>query len=125
MEFLKTTFDFVVRNWSVIIGMICLIAFLGLSLRQFFKLTTEAQKEKVKQCLLSWVVAAERDLGHKTGKIKLSLVYSMFVKAFPVFQMFVSIDTFGEWVNEALLLMRDVLDNDTKQIGIKDGESDE
>ena len=70
-------------------------------------------------------MAAEKDLGSKTGKIKLSLVYSMFVEAFPVFQMFVSIDTFGGWVDEALLLMKDVLNNGIKQIDTKGGESDE
>ena len=125
MEFLKTTFGFVIKNWSAVMGLICMVAFLGLSIRQFFKLTLEAQKKKVEQCLLSWVMAAEKDLGSKTGKIKLSLVYSMFVKAFPVFQMFVSIDTFGGWVDEALLLMKDVLNNDIKQIDTKGGESDE
>ena len=125
MEFLKTTFGFVIKNWSAVMGLICMVAFLGLSIRQFFKLTLEAQKKKVKQCLLSWVMAAEKDLGSKTGKIKLSLVYSMFVKAFPVFQMFVSIDTFGGWVDEALLLMKDVLNNNIKQIDTKGGESDE
>ena len=125
MEFLKTTFGFVIKNWSAVMGLICMVAFLGLSIRQFFKLTLEAQKKKVKQCLLSWVMAAEKDLGSKTGKIKLSLVYSMFVEAFPVFQMFVSIDTFGGWVDEALLLMKDVLNNGIKQIDTKGGESDE
>lgn len=125
MEFLKTTFGFVIKNWSVVMGLICMVVFLGLSIRQFFKLALEAQKKKVKQCLLSWVMAAEKDLRGKTGKIKLSLVYSMFVKAFPVFQMFVSIDTFGGWVDEALLLMKDVLNNSIKQIDTKGGESDE
>lgn len=110
MENVKTILGWVANNWSIIIGVICVIIILYTTIKKFLNLTADAQKQKVKQCLLSWVTEAEKELGSKTGKIKLSLVYSWFIKAFPLFQVFISLDTFGAWVDEALNEMKETLE---------------
>ena len=73
------------------------------------KLPTSVQKQRVKECLLAWVIEAERDLGGGTGEIKLRTVYGWFVTAFPILKNFISFETFSVWVDEALESMREML----------------
>ena len=96
----------ITNNWAVIVGLIALAVAIGIAIRTFIKLPTSAQKEKVRKCLLAWVIQAERELGGGTGKVKLSTVYGTFVTAFPILKNFISFETFSEWVDDALDEMR-------------------
>lgn len=100
----------IANNWMVIIGLVALIAAVVLAILAFIKLPTSAQKEKVRKCLLAWVIQAERELGGGTGKVKLSTVYGTFVTAFPILKNFISFETFSLWVDDALEEMRKLLE---------------
>lgn len=100
----------IANNWAVIVGLIALVTVVILAIRAFMKLPTSAQKEKVKKCLLAWVIQAEKELGGGTGKVKLSTVYGTFVTAFPILKNFISFETFSLWVDDALDEMRKMLE---------------
>ena len=104
----------VVDNWALLAVGVSLLAFLVIFLKKivaFFKSPFVEQKIKVKECLLSWVLDAESQLGKETGKAKLSLVYNWFVGTFPVLKNFISVETFSEWVDEALDEAKELLDS--------------
>lgn len=106
---MKEILNWLVDNWSIIVAAIAIIVVAIVAIQKFRKMPTEAQKAKVKQCLLNWVIEAERDLGGGTGKVKLSRVYGWFVTAFPFLKNFIPFEVFSTWVDEALDEMREML----------------
>ena len=72
----------------ILVGLFFCSAF-GVMLYNFMKLTKSQQESKVKEWLLFAVVQAEKQLGGGTGKIKLRLVYDMFVTKFEQFSLLV------------------------------------
>ena len=107
---MKSVVEMLVNNWYMVVALIAVIVVIVTAVYAFFQLPTSKQIEKVKKCLLAWVIEAERELGGGTGKAKLSTVYGMFVTAFPVVKNFISFDTFSQWVDEALDEMRRMLE---------------
>ncbi len=106
---MKAILEWIITNWSVILGIVAVIAVVVIAVIKFMKLPTSVQKQRVKECLLAWVIEAERDLGGGTGEIKLRTVYGWFVTAFPILKNFISFETFSVWVDEALESMREML----------------
>lgn len=113
--------EFLANNWSIIIAVIAILVVAGVAVYKFLQLPTNAQIEKVKKCLLAWVISAEADLGGGTGKVKLSVVYGYFVTAFPILKNFVSFETFSRWVDEALDIMREMLKENTNLKQVVEG----
>lgn len=101
--------NFVCNYWSLIILAIVVVVIIVEAIIKFSKMPSDKQEAKIKECLLSWVVAAEKDLGSGTGKIKLSTVYSLFCTTFPIIKNFVSLEKFNDYVDEALEEMRKLL----------------
>ena len=66
------------------------------------------------------VAEAERCLGSKTGQMKLSVVYSSFVKPFPWLAKIISFDLFTDLVDEALENLSDILQNSVTKENIED-----
>ena len=66
------------------------------------------------------VAEAERCLGSKTGQMKLSVVYSSFVKTFPWLAKIISFDLFADLVDEALENLSDILQNSVTKENIED-----
>lgn len=118
---MKSIIEFVATNWSVIIAGIAILAAAGVTVKKFMELPTEKQIEKVKKCLLNWVIEAEADLGGGTGKVKLSAVYGYFVTAFPILKNFISFELFSIWVDEALDEMREMLEQNTQLREVVEG----
>ena len=100
-----------INNLDVIIGIICLILVGGFAIYKFLLLGKEQQIHKIKEWLLYAVIQAEQALGNGTGKVKLRFVYDMFVSKFKVISLLVSFDEFSGMVDEALDIMRDMLNN--------------
>ena len=73
------------------------------------------QPKKVKEWLLYAVIEAEKELGSGTGPVKLRSVYDMFITKFPKLSVFISFNTFSEWVDVALDYMEELL-TDNKDI---------
>ena len=73
------------------------------------------QPKKVKEWLLYAVIEAEKALGSGTGPVKLRSVYDMFITKFPKLSVFISFNTFSEWVDVALDYMEKLL-TDNKDV---------
>lgn len=69
-------------------------------------------EEKVKNWLVWAVGEAEKQFGSGTGQLKLRSVYNMFVKQFPKLSMIIRFERFSELVDDALKVMRKMLEND-------------
>ena len=93
---------FLSENWYVIV--VVLILLFGI----YYTITN---KEKVKIWLEWAVTTVEKELGTKTGQLKLRKVYDMFIERFPIFSKLVPFSTFSIWVDEALEFLRNQLAN--------------
>lgn len=102
-------FNFVAENWSMVVVTIAVLVVLIMGVIKFSQLPNPEQIARIKTCLLAWVVAAEKDLGGGTGKVKLSQVYAWFTQTFPFIKNFVPFETFSKWVDESLIQMRNML----------------
>lgn len=76
----------------------------------FFKYPTKDQLECVSEWLLHAVTIAEIDLGSGTGALKLRQVYDMFVTRFPTIAKRLPFNKFSDMVDDALVVMRDMLE---------------
>ena len=94
------------ENIGLIIGLIGLIAVVGLSIYEFVKLGKEKQLKIAKEWLLLAVVEAEKQLGEGTGAIKLRFVYDMFTNKFKFLSMLLSFEQFSSMVDDVLDRMR-------------------
>lgn len=93
---------FLSENWYVIV--VVLILLFGI----YYTITN---KQKVRIWLEWAVTTVEKELGTKTGQLKLRKVYDMFIERFPVFSKLVPFSTFSIWVDEALEFLRNQLAN--------------
>ena len=94
--------EFLSQNWYVIV--VVLVLLFGI----YYTITN---KQKVKRWLEWSVIVVEKELGTKTGQLKLRQVYDMFIQRFPVFSKLVPFSTFSLWVDEALEFLRNQLAN--------------
>ena len=69
-------------------------------------------EQKVKNWLVFVVSVAERELGSGTGQLKLRRVYNQFVLQFPKLSMIISFARFSELVDDALDIMKKMLENE-------------
>jgi hypothetical protein len=83
------------------------------SIIRLFRLPEGERMAQIKSWLLWAVTEAEIELGEKTGKLKLSLVYGAFVEKFPWLAKIVPVSLFSSLVDEALLEMRRLLTTNT------------
>jgi hypothetical protein len=91
----------------ILVGLFFCSAFCVM-LYNFMKLTKSQQESKIKEWLLFAVVQAEKQLGGGTGKIKLRLVYDMFVTKFKFFSMLITFEQFSLLVDDALEEMKNI-----------------
>lgn len=84
----------IVNNWSLVLILVLIIAGL-ISL-------VIGDKKRAQEWLLWAVTEAEKELGAKTGVLKLRLVYDWFVSQFPLLAKFISFQEFSDMVDEAL-----------------------
>lgn len=98
------------ENWFMLVVAFCVIIVTIATIVGFFKTPKEMQVEKIRQCLLNWVVEAEKQFGSSTGKIKLSYCWDLAVQRFPAIGTVISFETFSLLVDEALEKMRTMLE---------------
>lgn len=102
--------NWLIDNWFVIVCSLCVGAAVALGIQRFIKLPTSEQKSTIRAWLLQAVLLAEQEYGAKTGKLKLSSVYSAFCVALPWLAKLISFDKFSEMVDDALIEMRKLLE---------------
>lgn len=100
---------FIVENWALVIAFISILIVAIVFVVNFFKQPTSEQIKAVKEWLLFAVSEAEKALGSGTGKLKLRMVYDMFLEKFPYLVQFITFDKFSELVDEALEEMKKLL----------------
>ena len=93
---------------NILIKILILILFIAGVI--FFVLN---QRKNIEEWLLYAVVEAEKNLGSKTGKIKLRQVYDEFIKTFPIISKIISFNLFSSLVDTSLIEMKKILDSNT------------
>ena len=96
--------------YTVIIIGIIILGLVAAAIR-FCRLTKEQQINNIKEWLLIACLEAEQLLGSKTGKLKLRYVYDLFVTKFRFMVYIISFEQFSLLVDEALDVMRDLIEN--------------
>lgn len=105
--------QFIVENWSILLLSITVGATAGIGVFYFAKNCTASQLANVKEWLVWAVTGAEKELGGGTGQLKLRQVYDLFLTRFPKLAASISFDTFSALVDEALDVMRKMLESNT------------
>ena len=85
----------------------------GFVIYNFFTQTKEQQLANIKEWLLYACIEAEKQLGSKTGKVKLRYVYDLFISKYRLISMIVSFETFSLWVDEALAQVRNLIETNS------------
>ncbi|MFO1442774.1 hypothetical protein KDN24_06045 [Bacillus sp. Bva_UNVM-123] len=101
--------NYLIENWYMIIGFLALLGLIITVIYRYIKLPNSKQIEKVKAWLLLAVVNAEKELGEKTGRLKLRYVYDLFITRFKWISIIISFEMFSTLVDEALEEMRAML----------------
>ena len=103
-----------IEEISVAIGIMALVAVVGIGIYGFFKLGKEKQLKMIQEWLLLAVVEAEKYFGDGTGKLKLRYVYDMFIEKFKFMSLIISFEQFSIMVDEVLDQMREMIENNQK-----------
>lgn len=93
--------DLILNYWHYIL--IILLFITGII---FFAIN---QRKNIKEWLLYAVIEAEKELGSKTGKIKLRQVYNSFINTFPIVSKIISFNAFSSLVDSSLVEMKKLL----------------
>lgn len=83
--------------------------------------TKEENLKMIKSWLLSVIVNAEKVYGGKTGKVKLSYVYGLFIEKFPKLAKVIPFETFSALVDEVLKINENFIDNAGTAINVGEG----
>ena len=114
--------NFIVEYGYIIVAFAVVVAGAGLAGVWFVGLPRGAQLKKVREWLLLAVTQAEKELGSKTGKLKLRTVYDAFLTKFPWLAPVVSFERFSKLVDDALDEMRDMLEKNEAVKALVNGE---
>ena len=115
--------EWIIENWYILLALVCVVALAVYGVVFFLRQPRPKQLEALREWLLFAVIEAEKHLGGGTGKIKLRLVYDMFLKTFPWLAKAISFEQFSFLVDEALEKMRDLLEKNANIKGyVKEGE---
>lgn len=120
--------DFVVNYWAIIIALIAVIILGIILVKKFLDKPTAEQIITIKAWLLAAVTDAEKDLGSKMGRVKLSKVYDMFLNTFPKLSNIVTFAMFSKLVDEALEEMRKIITSNKRMqeyVGIEESPKSE
>ena len=109
--------DFLLNNLLYIL--IIILFFLGFI---FFIIN---QRKNIKEWLLYAVIKAEKELGEKTGKIKLRQVYDEFIRAFPFISKLLKFEYFSKLVDLSLMEMKKLLNTNIQCNLYVKGESND
>lgn len=100
----------IIDNWSLLVVLACAGVIAFINVKKFSQLPTEDQLAKVREWLLFAVIQAEKELGAKTGQIKLRYTYDMFLSKFPALVSVISFEKFSQLVDQALEQMKHLME---------------
>lgn len=99
----------IIDNWSLLVVLACIVVLAIMYVKKFINMPTNEQMAKVKEWLLYAVIQAEKQLGAKTGQIKLRYVYDMFLTKFSWLANVITFEQFSQLVDEALEQMKHLM----------------
>lgn len=102
-------------NWEIALVLILLISYAILKVVQFLRTPSEKRQELILLWLVQAVVLAEQRFGSKTGSIKLSYVYKLFIDKYGILGSLVSQTVFEKLVDKALKTMEDTFREKLKE----------
>lgn len=114
--------EFIVNNWFLIVALVAVLGVSIFAVVRFVGLPTEAQIAKVKEWLVFACMEAEKELGGKTGKLKLRMVYDMFLTKFDWLAKIITFEKFSTLVDEALLTFKEMLKSNEAVKNIVEGK---
>lgn len=114
--------EFLTNYWGFIVIAIAALAVAGVTVFNFIKQPTSEQMKQVSEWLLYAVTEAEKQFGSKTGSIKLSYAYDMFITKFPVIAKMISFDVFSSMVDGVLVRFRNMLESNKEVKNYVEGE---
>ena len=103
--------EFLIEYWDVLVGLIALIAAAVFFVVHYVKQPNGKQVEKIKQWLVYVCLVAEKELGEKTGQVKLRFVYDLFLERFKWLSLIISFEMFSSLVDEALVTVRKMIED--------------
>lgn len=95
--------------WPLIVAAIAALVVAGVGCYKFLGAPTAQQLKAVSSWLLYACTKAEEALGDGTGRLKLPMVYDMFVERFPALVRVVPFELFSTLVDTALVEMRNLI----------------
>lgn len=101
---------FLYDNWSLLVILAAFLIVGYLKFKKFSGLPSQEQQAKIKEWLLYAVITAEKEYSQGTGKLKLAFVWSLFLDKFPSIAPVITFEIFSNWVDEALVEMRKLLE---------------
>ena len=117
--------DFIVNNWFLLIALVAILGVSIFAIIRFFNLPSAEQIAKVKEWLIYACMEAEKALGEKTGKLKLRMVYDMFLTKFNWLAKIITFEKFSSMVDEALATFKKMLETNAAVQKIVSGEEGE
>lgn len=121
---MNTIIEFIIDHWLELICAYTVIFMFVVFCKNFLSLPKGEQFKQIKGWLLGAVTLAESQYGGGTGKIKLSVVYDKFVEKFPWIAKILTFEKFGEYVDDALVEMRRLLESNTAVAAIVESKND-
>lgn len=103
--------NFIVNNWFLIVALVAAFGVTIYVVVRFLELPTASQIAKVKEWLVYACMEAEKELGGKTGQLKLRMVYDMFLSKFNWLAKVVSFEQFSKMVDESLEKFKNLLES--------------
>lgn len=100
----------IIDNWSLLVVILAIVILTVVYVEKFINMPTSEQMAKVREWLLFAVIQAEKQLGAKTGQIKLRYVYDMFLTKFPALVSVITFEQFSKLVDEALEQMKHLIE---------------
>lgn len=100
----------IIDNWSLLVVLACMVVLAIVYVKKFVNMPTNEQLAKVREWLLYAVIQAEKELGAKTGQIKLRYVYDMFLSKFPALVSVITFEMFSQLVDQALEQMKHLME---------------
>lgn len=109
---------------EIILVLVLVVLFAGTPVVMFINKTKEQKIEALKEWLKYAVTCAEKALGSGTGQLKLREVYDMAIKQFPWIPKFITFEMFSQYVDEALVWMREQLEKNAQIKGFVESKND-
>ena len=117
--------EVLVNYWWMILILVAIVSVATVAIIRFVKKPNGEQLLKVREWLLYAVSIAEDELGSGTGKLKLRMVYDMFLTKFPFLAKTIPFAVFSYLVDEALDEFKEMVAGDDFTLSYDEEDNEE